>query len=258
MLANLLAALPLALAAGAPLASGAVTPSGPSVPENLLRIEVLLDRPLGAPLDMRFVHLYGATGKRIDDALLDLALPDQDGRRFAVLMHPGRVKSGVGPNLALGPALREGDSVTLVVDDPRQGRTITKRWRVGAALRDALAPARWQLDAPAAGRQALSVTFPSAINASAASLIAVAGADGRRLAGKAWLDAGETVWRFVPSSNWRPGAYQLRVHPSLEDPAGNRLCSAFEQPNQRARQCDSEARVAFRVEPARRQADAAP
>ncbi len=51
---------------------------------------------------------------------------------------------------------------------------------------------------------------------------------GDRLAGHATLQAGETVWRFVPARPWRAGEYAIVVHPRLEDVAGNRPCAAFE------------------------------
>jgi hypothetical protein len=59
------------------------------------------------------------------------------------------------------------------------------------------------------------------------------------------LQPGEREWRFTPARAWRPGKYLLRAHPTLEDPQGNRLCSAFEQAAQSAQQCGEEARRAF-------------
>jgi hypothetical protein len=225
-----------------------VSPSGGQVPENLLRIELSLARPLSAPLDMRHVALFDGAGKRIDGAFLDLALPDRSGRNFAILMHPGRIKRGVGPNLALGAALHEGEVVKLVIDDPRLAKRITKTWKVVAAHRAAVAPGLWKLAAPAAnGRQPLAVTFAAPLNASAARLIAVATSGGQRLPGRVQLGAGETEWRFVPSTRWRSGEYELRVHPSVEDPAGNRLCAAFEERRQSERRCDAEETLRFRV-----------
>jgi hypothetical protein len=111
-----------ALAAGA-WASGAVSvyPSGTSVPENLLRIELRFRVPLRTPLDMVHVKLLDREGQLIPDPFLDLPLPSADGRRLSLLLHPGRVKSGVGANVVLGRALRAGSLVTLVIDDPNAG-----------------------------------------------------------------------------------------------------------------------------------------
>lgn len=228
--------------------AGSVTPSGDSIPANLLRLELRLDQPLPPPLEMRYVHLLDASGRSIDDALLDIALPSQDERGYTILMHPGRVKSGVGANLALGPALRENEEVSLLIDDPRLRRPLRKTWRVSAPLRLPIATGQWRLEAPApGGRQALTLRLAAPLNAGAAQMIAIAGDDGRRVGGRAWLEAGESVWRFAPATPWRAGGYAVRVHPDIEDPAGNRLCSAFEQAGQSARRCDSEARISFTV-----------
>jgi hypothetical protein len=94
----------------------------------------------------------------------------------------------------------------------------------------------------------LRVLLPAALDAGAAPLLALQGPDGRRVAGTARLAGGETEWRFTPAQAWRAGSYVLRVHPQLEDPQGNRLCSAFEQAGQSAQQCDDEGRREFIID----------
>jgi hypothetical protein len=66
------------------------------------------------------------------------------------------------------------------------------------------------------------------ISSSAETLIAIRGPDGRRVAGTTHLEAGETVWRFVPARAWRAGSFAVVIHPDLEDAAGNRQCAPFE------------------------------
>lgn len=248
--AALLAALLAAMPAPALASPGArVTPSGPAVPENLLRIVVHVDAPLAAPLDMRHVVLSASDGTPIDGAFLDLPLMGRDGKSLTLLLHPGRIKTGVGPNLALGPALRAGQNVVLRIDDPQLGRVLEKRWQVQPPLRQAIMPQQWTVQAVKRGsRTPLRVFFPTALDAGAAPLLALQGPDGQRVAGTARLAAGETEWRFAPAQAWRAGRYILRVHPQLEDPQGNRLCSAFEQAGQSAQQCDDEGRREFIID----------
>ena len=223
-----------------------LTPSGPDVPENLLRIELHLDTPLAAPLDLRRVTLSDGDGTPIAGAFLDLPLADAYGLGVALLLHPGRIKTGVGANLALGPALRPGRTVVLRIDDPQLGGVVEKRWRVGPPLRQRIDPQSWTVHAVKRGsRQPLRVGLPSAVDGDAVALLALQGPDGRRLAGAAQLLDGEREWRFTPARAWRPGTHLLRVHPRLEDPQGNRLCSAFEQAGQSAQPCDDEGRREF-------------
>jgi hypothetical protein len=224
------AAFALAMAASghaAPAAS--VTPSGNTVPENLLRIELHLARPLPRPLAMDRVHLLDDEGQDIPDAFLDLPLPGDDGRTIALLLHPGRVKTGVGANLALGRALHADETVTLVVDDPQLGPPLRKRWRVDAPARQAFVGPGLAIDVPRAGTRApLQVRFGTPLTASSIRLLAVRGPAGERVAGSPAFRDGETAWRFVPARPWRAGEYALRVHPLLEDVAGNRGCAPFE------------------------------
>ncbi|WP_394780189.1 hypothetical protein [Undibacterium sp.] len=210
-------------------------------------MELYLDTPLNSPLDMRYVRLLDAAGSPIDGALLDVALPGRDGLSVSILMHPGRIKTGVGPNSSMGMALHEGQTVTLEVADPQLQGVTKKTWTVAPALRQRIDPQHWIVHAPASGsREPVRLEFGAGLDAGAAQLIAVAAA-GRRLPGKSMLVNGETGWRFTPSSPWRSGSYAVRVHPAIEDPAGNRLCSAFEAAEQSAAECDADVSINFSV-----------
>ncbi len=229
----------------AAIATTVVSPSGKHVPANLLRIELQLDAPRSERIDLRHVRLR-RQGAEIEDAFLGLSLPSRDGRTLTVLLHPGRIKTGVGPNLALGPALREGDQVTLEIDDP----PLRKTWTVTAAQRRRIIVADWRVaPPPAAGsREQLRVTHGGVFDQSAADLIAVADAAGRRVEGRVQLSADGAQWLFLPSLPWRPGQFTLRIHPTLEDAAGNRQCAPFEQQDLSAVDCRSEGSKPFRVE----------
>jgi len=229
------ASLAMAAAAAPP---AVVTPSGATVPENLLRIELHLRQPLSHPLAMDRVRLASADGATIPDALLDLPLPDGDGRTVTLLLDPARVKTGVGANRALGRALHAGEDVELFVDDPRWPAPLRKRWRVAPAAATAIDPAHWRFDSPRAGtRQPLVVRLAATLTASSATLIAVRGPDGERVDGAVSLLDGETTWQFHPARAWRAGAHSLVLHPRLEDVAGNRPCAPFEAPGLGAIEC---------------------
>jgi len=51
------------------------------------------------------------------------------------------------------------------------------------------------------------------------------------VSGTAVVSEGETRWSFRPEHDWLPGRYQLRVHPALEDRAGNRFDRVFDREN---------------------------
>jgi len=128
-----------------------VFPSGPTVPENLLRIELRFSAPLRVPLTMDRVRLLDSDGRQIERAFLDLPLPSADQTRVTILMAPSRVKSGLAENRVLGRALRRGSKVTLVLDDPELAAPIRKTWRVAGFDADVPRPLGWTLDLPRRG-----------------------------------------------------------------------------------------------------------
>jgi hypothetical protein len=107
-----------------------VYPSGPTVPENLLRIELHFSAPLHNPLTIDEVKLFDVNGREIDNPFLGLPLPASYGKRVTILLHPGRVKSGLRANLVFGRVLHAGSMVTLVVEHPRLGQPVRKSWEV--------------------------------------------------------------------------------------------------------------------------------
>jgi hypothetical protein len=226
----------------------AAYPSGHSVPENLLRIELRFSKPLNSPLDMDRIKLLDEDGQEIADAFLGLSLPSANGQRVTLLLHPGRVKSGVGANRRLGRALVSGSLVTLAIDDPTSGSEIQKTWRVIASSTASITPGRWKIDPLSSGtRLPLTVHLNSAISSAADSLIAVQQADGKRLAGVGYLGQYETVWRFIPLQPWRAGRYSLVTHPDLEDPSGNRVCSPFELKDVSHADCQTGTTLLFEI-----------
>ena len=227
----------LSLARAAPVE---IHPAGSAVPENLLRFELRFDRPQQLPFDVERLTLLDGDGREIPHALLDVALPDADGRRITVLLDPGRVKTGVGPNLEAGRALKQGATVSLrVLGTGADASPAVKTWQVTAAVSHPLQPELWQLNPPRRGtRDTLSVDLRTPISSAGERLIAVVDGHGRRIDGGVTLGDGDATWRFKPSRPWAIGLHRLVTHPGLEDPAGNRRCAAFEAPIQNAAACE--------------------
>jgi hypothetical protein len=220
----LLFAAGLATAAASAPRVLAVSPSGPAVPENLLRISIRFDAP---PKDqvLRGLSLAFGDGRTQDAPFLDQELWSPDGRVLTVLLHPGRVKTGLVAHEQLGAILAEGESVQLMLD----GRPVA-RWVVGPRDVQGPSPAGWRPAAVRAGRRdPLVVRLEAPIDARDADYVAVVDAQHRRVLGHPELLEGEQVWRFTPAKAWSAGPYQLVARGTLEDPAGNRLNSRFER-----------------------------
>ena len=200
-----------------------VQPSGPEVPANLLRISIRFATQVEGPVLPR-ITLFRSDGSKVQEPFLEQELWSPDGNVLTVLMHPGRVKSGLIARAKMGPILLVGDDVSLALD----GLPI-KRWRVGPTDEAGPVTSAWRISAVRAeSLQPLVVALDGPIDGQDADYLAIADASGHRVAGRARLLVGESVWTFTPNTLWRAGAYKLVVRSTLEDPAGNRLGSRFE------------------------------
>src|SRR5215510_13526466 len=200
-----------------------VQPSGPEVPANLLRFSIRFAAQVEGPLLPR-LSLLRADGRQVQEPFLEQELWSPSGKILTVLLHPGRVKTGLKAHDEKGPILSAGDDVALALD----GAPI-KRWRVGPADEIGPTTSQWKVSAVRVeSMQPLVVALDGPIDGRDADYLAIADVRDRRVAGRARLTDAESTWTFTPSAPWRPGAYKLVVRGTLEDPAGNRLGSHFE------------------------------
>lgn len=217
----------------------AISPSAGVWPENILRSYIHFSAPMSATSSADFVRLVDDAGKEVEEAFLalDTDLWNEDYTRCTVFFDPGRVKRGVGPNLELGRAIREGRRYAIVVnpawpDANRQPLKAPFRHELtaGPPVERGLSVSDWRVAPPAAGtRGPVVVTFPWALDRALLSrAVGVTLPDGRGVDGDIAVDPGETTWRFTPRALWPAGDYKLAVLTLLEDPSGNRIGRAFE------------------------------
>jgi len=217
----------------------AVFPSGDTLPENTLRVYVHFSRPMQPRDAERHVRLEQADGSVVPLAFVEVlhGLWDPRRTRLTLLFHPGRIKRGVAPGERLGPPLRTGDTYQLVVDAAMRdasGLSLGSEfvWRIHATAPDRESPRAegLRLTAPGDGGAPLVVELPEPLDeALLHRLVWVEDALGRAVAGTAAVSDGETRWSFRPERDWSPGRYGLRVHPALEDRAGNRFDRVFDR-----------------------------
>ncbi|ARC58567.1 hypothetical protein AS850_15875 [Frondihabitans sp. 762G35] len=214
-----------------------IEPSVGEVPENILRFAVTFSAPMEEGSASGRLRLLDEAGGELAGTLLDMPpeLWDRDRRRLTVLLEPGRIKRGLQPNVQAGPPLREGGSVTLVVDATIRDATgaslvseVRRTYRVAPPIRTRLDPARWQVTWPEGPQDALNVVFDRPLDPVLA-LRCLWATDEHGLAtpGAASLDPEARVWTFVPASGAAPHA--LHVDVRLEDLAGNSVRRVFDR-----------------------------
>lgn len=232
-----------------------VYPSGGEVPANLLRIYIEFSAPMSRGQAHEHVQLLDDRGREISGAFLplDYELWTSDSRRLTVLFDPGRVKKGILPNEQMGRALVAGRRYTLRIssdwrdaDGEPLAHEYRHQFRAGPEREGALAPASWQVTAPAAGgREPLTITFPTPLDQGLLMRALGVRSGDTAVPGEARTENGETRWVFTPERPWTAGAYSLLALSILEDPAGNRIGRAFEIVNRESVDKGPEAQAAM-------------
>jgi hypothetical protein len=217
----------------------AVYPSVDRVPEDLLRFYLYFSAPMERGWARESISLRTVNGTKVDAAFFNLAyeLWDNEQRRLTLLLDPGRIKRGVGPNLRMGPPLERGHRYTLVIEkgmrdsDGRPlAQSFSKTFLVDAPVRTPVNPCQWLVRLPEiGGRLPLTVKFDRPLDrAMLAHSLRITDADRRQVRGDIKIDEGETRWSFAPDSAWSDSAYELSVGSRLEDPSGNNLRAPFD------------------------------
>jgi hypothetical protein len=229
-----------------------VFPSCDSLPENLLRFYVCFSSPMQRGHAEEHVTLLGPDGRPAPDVLYrpPVELWDRSMMYLTILLDPGRIKRGVGPNRALGPPLKAGLEYTLAIGSgmvDSSGRPLResfyKSFHVTEAVREPIAVEKWKVrPPPTKSRQPLELMFPKPLDwALLGHAITIASEDGQPKDGRIAIDQGERRWSFTPRSRWTSGSYRIRVASSLEDVCGNSLLEAFDRPLRSARDLAAEA-----------------
>src|SRR5262252_10632856 len=183
-----------------------VQPSSNEVPANLLRLSIGFAAQVEGPLLPR-LSLWRANGRQVEAPFLEQELWSPSGKILTVMMHPGRVKTGLKARDEKGPILSAGDDVALALDG-----VVIKRWSVGPA--DEIGPivSAWRVSPVRVdSKQPLVVVLDRAIDGRDSDYLAIADVRDRRVAGRAQLTDGERTWTFTPNAPWRPGVYKLVV-----------------------------------------------
>lgn len=216
----------------------AIRPTAGAVPRNLLRGYVEFSAPM-REAGRAHVRLVDDEGAPLVGALLPTAyeLWDPDRRRLTVLLDPARIKRGLVPHRAIGYPLREGTTVSLVVDaefPDASGRPLragaTRTWTVIGDERRRVVPSSWVVRPGAVGtRDPLQVTFERPLDhALAARCLRVADPAGV-VVGSGEVGHEARSWTFVPVAPWRAAPHRLAVDPVLEDVAGNSVQRVFDR-----------------------------
>jgi len=218
-----------------------VFPSCDALPENLLRFYVCFSNSMQRGRALKEISLLDSGGRPVADALYrpPVELWDRSMRHLTVLLDPGRLKRGIGPNRELGPPLQVGQMYRLAVgagmvdvSGCRLHETFYKHFHVIEAVREHIAVEQWKIAPPLTkSRQPLVLTFPRPLDwALLSHMMIITSTGGQSIDGRIAIDESERRWSFTPTSAWAVGPYHVRVASGLEDVCGNSVAAAFDRP----------------------------
>lgn len=215
-----------------------VSPGPGEVPENLLRLYIHFSAPMKRQVVQGAVHLFHRDGSEVELPFVEVpeGLWDPSRTRLTLIFHPGRIKRGVGPNLAMGPPMKEGGIYRLVIDASLRdadGFSLARPheviWRAGPADRTSPDVAAWRVEPPGEPGEPVTLILDEPLDrALLRRLIAPVDSGGTPVAGSVAVADGGRRWRFTPARPWAPGAYALEIDPAIEDLAGNTPLRLFD------------------------------
>lgn len=217
-----------------------IYPTAETLPENLLRFYIYFSAPMGQGDILPSITLLDSNGEALEGVFLSnrYDLWSADRTRLTLLLDPGRVKTGLVANDAMGRALEAGLSYTLLVGATGTDATgcavaeDRRTFTVGPPDIDPPAPGTWFLATPEAGTlDPLAVDLGGPHDhLSLVYRLRVLDAEGEVVPGHIALADGESVWTFTPASPWMDSSHRLVINEQLEDLAGNRPGVLFDQP----------------------------
>lgn len=214
-----------------------VEPSNVVIPANTLRFYLTFSNSMARGQVKQHIWIEDALGNTVENPFLQLGIElwDSQQKRLTLLIDPGRIKTGVGPNMLIGAVFREGHQYAIVVskamlDINSMPIGIDQRieFVTGPAIVDPVELSSWKIDLPAAGsRSPLIVRFDRIMDVGTSRrMIAIHDTHGKPLNGK--FESHSTYMEFFPSLEWVEGVYRLKVDVEIEDVAGNSIVAPFE------------------------------
>lgn len=212
------------------------TPDLDEVPANLLRFYVHFSAPMGLENPYDFISIENEDGKPLVDpfVIIPEGLWNINNTRLTLLLHPGRVKEGVGPNMTLGDVLKAGNSYTLKISKKWKGASgeplksgFTQTINATNPLERAMNINNWALRAERKNIGVLHVVTDHPLDQPLAKrMLFIRGKNGQILPSRIEFDSPEKfrlLWQLDDSET-----LEMLIDPRLEDVCGNTPHYAFD------------------------------
>lgn len=233
-----------------------VIPKLDIVPANLLRFYVYFSAPMGFENPYDYIKIEDKDGNELINpfVIIPEGLWNIDRTRLTLLLHPGRVKQGVGPNMIEGDILRAGNFYTLKIHSEWKGSSgeplkenFSLPINASNPLRKAINVNIWALKATQDQIGILTIVTDHPLDQPLAKrMLYIMNKEGKILPSQVEFVSPEEI-RVL----WRPdGSKELELHidPRLEDVCGNTPLYAFDFEGDHSTETSEEIMLTFRVE----------
>lgn len=226
------------------------------VPANLLRFYVYFSAPMSLQNPYDFITIIDKSGKELVDpfVIIPEGLWNINHTRLTLLLHPGRVKEGVGPNMALGDVLKVGNSYTLKISKEWKGASgeplkssFTQTINATNPLERAMNINSWALRAERKNIGVLHVVTDHPLDQPLAKrMLFIRGENDRILPSRVEFDSPEKfrlLWQLDDSEK-----LEMLIDPRLEDVCGNTPHYAFDLEGTERTPSKEELKLEFRLD----------
>ena len=231
-------------------------PSLEIVPANLLRFYVYCSAPMGIENPYDFITIEDENGNALIDpfVIIPEGLWNIDRTRLTLLLHPGRIKQGVGPNMTQGDILRAGNIYTLKIDANWKGAggeplkaNFSRPIHASNPLIKAINVNTWALSAKQDQIGILTVITDHPLDQPLAKrMLFIRTKEGKILPSRVeFTSPGEVkiLWRPDGSSE-----LELLINPRLEDVCGNTPLYAFDSEKGTRSDTNEEIKLTFKID----------
>lgn len=216
----------------------AVYPDADMISANILMFHAVFNTPMSEnPLAFRQVKLFDENGAEKQMVWREKSNWADSGRHLVLMIHPGRVKRGIGYFEGEGELFKPGKKYTLVITTEitdQDGRSLVKEYTktFTATQPDRVMPEFKQnkFTAPAPGTLSpLELTFSEGMDYGSMAIgIKVTDSAGKKVNGTVIPITGEK-WRFLPKEPWQKSTYTVELNDFITDITGNHLVRRFEE-----------------------------
>jgi len=215
-----------------------IYPTSERIPENILRFYIYFDSPMREGNIFDFIKLFDEHNNEMSHVFFDNVheLWTPDHKRLTLLLDPGRVKSGLQANAAMGRAFTANKKYKLIVSRGLEGlsglkttEVYVKTFTATTEDREGINISRWQIEFPKHELDKLKIDFKEPVDhVSAQHFILIVDHSGKEVEGSTDLQHNETGLVFKPILPWVKGQYRILINHRFEDIVANNINGAFD------------------------------